>query len=209
MESFTREIRRHIKQYDAISGSEWKKITNHIIRQYQKIGSQPFNTGFNMIIVQGPSASDTKYGWLCILLDWTNSTRHDLITHNQGPKPEITTNQKLNTMPLHDKPWGTELNLWRSQGTAAKSKTWAESSAKLITTRSISTAVTMDRSTVSYDPYLSTHVFTKVNITHLNQQTTSGSEFHTYFYPPSGALNATAGQATMAKYMMNAFDGKI
>jgi hypothetical protein len=52
MESFTREIRRHIKQYDAISGSEWKKITNHIIRQYQKIDSQPFNTGFNMIIVK-------------------------------------------------------------------------------------------------------------------------------------------------------------
>jgi hypothetical protein len=54
MESFTREIRRHIKQYDAISGSEWKKITNHIIRQYQKIDSQPFSTGFNMIIVEGP-----------------------------------------------------------------------------------------------------------------------------------------------------------
>jgi hypothetical protein len=53
MESFARELRRHIKQYDAISGSEWKKITNHIIRQYQKIYSQPFNTGFNMIIVQG------------------------------------------------------------------------------------------------------------------------------------------------------------
>jgi hypothetical protein len=32
MESFTRELRRHIKQYDAIQGSEWKKITNHIIR---------------------------------------------------------------------------------------------------------------------------------------------------------------------------------
>jgi hypothetical protein len=52
MECFTREIRRHIKQYDAISGSEWKKITNHIIRQYQKIDSQPFNTGFNVIIVK-------------------------------------------------------------------------------------------------------------------------------------------------------------
>jgi hypothetical protein len=36
MESFTREIRRYLKQYDAISGSEWKKIANHIIRQYQK-----------------------------------------------------------------------------------------------------------------------------------------------------------------------------
>jgi hypothetical protein len=32
MESFTREIRRHIKQYDAISGSELKKIANHIIK---------------------------------------------------------------------------------------------------------------------------------------------------------------------------------
>jgi hypothetical protein len=122
MESFTRELHRHIKQYDAISGSKWKKITNHIIRQYQKIDSQPFNTGFNMSIVQGPSASDTKYGWLCILLDWTNSTRHDLITRNLWPKPEITTNQELNTMPTHDKPWGTELNSWRSHETAAKSK---------------------------------------------------------------------------------------
>jgi hypothetical protein len=52
MESFTREIRRHIKQYDAISGSEWKKMTNHIIKQYQKIDSQPFNTGYNVIIVK-------------------------------------------------------------------------------------------------------------------------------------------------------------
>jgi hypothetical protein len=89
MESFTREIRRHIKQYDAISGSEWKKITNHIIRQYQKIDSQPFNTGFNVIILKGPSSSDTKYGLLYIILDWTNNTRHDLITGNLWPTPEI------------------------------------------------------------------------------------------------------------------------
>jgi hypothetical protein len=135
MESFTRKIRRHITQYDAISGSEWKKITNNIIRQYQKIDSQPFNTGFNMIIVEGPSASNTKYRWLCILLDWTNNTRHDLITHNLWPKPEITTNQEVNTMPMHDNPWGTELNSWRSQGKATKSKSWAEASAKLTTPR--------------------------------------------------------------------------
>jgi hypothetical protein len=43
-------------------------------------------------------------------------------------------------------------------------KTWADSSTKLTTLRSISTAATMDRSTISYDPYLSAHVFTKVNI---------------------------------------------
>jgi hypothetical protein len=39
MVGFTRKLRRHIKQYDAIQGSEWKKITNHIIKQYQKIDS--------------------------------------------------------------------------------------------------------------------------------------------------------------------------
>jgi hypothetical protein len=37
MESFQLELRRHIKQYDAIQGNEWKKITNHSIRQYHKI----------------------------------------------------------------------------------------------------------------------------------------------------------------------------
>jgi hypothetical protein len=102
MESFTREIQGHIKQYDAISRSEWKKITNHIIRQYQKIDSQQFNTGFNVIIVKGPSASDTKY------------TRHDLITRNLWSKPEIVTTQELNTMPMHEKPWGTAIDSWRS-----------------------------------------------------------------------------------------------
>jgi hypothetical protein len=33
MEGLIRELRRHIKQYDAIQGSEWKKITNHIIKK--------------------------------------------------------------------------------------------------------------------------------------------------------------------------------
>jgi hypothetical protein len=49
-----------------------------------------------MIIVQGPSTTNTKYGWLCILLEWTNITHHDLITHNLWPKPEITTRSKPN-----------------------------------------------------------------------------------------------------------------
>jgi hypothetical protein len=41
MEGSQRELGRHIKQYDAIQGSVWKKITNHIIRQYQKIDTPP------------------------------------------------------------------------------------------------------------------------------------------------------------------------
>jgi hypothetical protein len=45
MESFTRDLSRHIKQYDAIQGSEWKKTTNHIIKQYQKIDSPPIQHG--------------------------------------------------------------------------------------------------------------------------------------------------------------------
>jgi hypothetical protein len=89
---------------------------------------------------------------------------HDLITLNLWPKPEITTNQELNTMPMHNKQWGTDINSWKSHGTTTKSKTWADSSTKLTTPRSIHTAATTDRSTISYDPYLSTHVFTKVNI---------------------------------------------
>jgi hypothetical protein len=117
-----------------------------------------------MIIVQGPSTTDTKYGWLCILLEWTNSTHHDLITRNLWPKPEITTNQELNTIPMHDKQCGADVNSWKSHGTTTKSKTCADSSTKLITPRSISTAETTDRSTIRFDPYLSTHVFTKVNI---------------------------------------------
>jgi hypothetical protein len=65
---------------------------------------------------------------------------------------------------MHDKKWGTDLNYLKSHGTTAKSKTWADSSTKLTTPKSISTAATMDRSTISYDPYLSTHVFTNVHI---------------------------------------------
>jgi hypothetical protein len=117
-----------------------------------------------MLVVTGPSTTQTKYGWLCAPLEWTNSTRHDLITRNLWPKPEITTSQELNTVHMNDKQWGTDINSWKSQGTIAKSKTWADSSTKLTTLRSISTAATAYRSNISYDPYLSTHVFTKVNI---------------------------------------------
>jgi hypothetical protein len=88
--------------------------------------------------------TQTKYGWLCILLEWTNNTHHDLITHNLWPKPEITTSQELNTMPMHDKQWVTYVNSWKSQGTITKPKTWADSSTKLTTPRSISTAATAD-----------------------------------------------------------------
>jgi hypothetical protein len=103
MESFQQELRRHIKQYDAIQEIEWKKITNHIIHQYHNIDSAPFQTGLNMIIITGPKLQ-TKYKWIC--------TRHDLITQNLCSKPETCNNQERNTMPMHEKQWGTGTKSW-------------------------------------------------------------------------------------------------
>jgi hypothetical protein len=65
---------------------------------------------------------------------------------------------------MHDKQWGININSWKSQGTTAKSKTWADSSTNLATPISISTTAGTYRPTISYDPFLSTHVFTKGNI---------------------------------------------
>jgi hypothetical protein len=69
-------------------------------------------------------------------------------------------------MPMHDKQWGTEGNSCKSNTTTAKMNPWPDSSTKQTTPRSISisTVATADRSNISYDPYLSTRVFTKGNI---------------------------------------------
>jgi hypothetical protein len=89
-----------------------KKITNHIISQYHKIDSPPFQTGFNMQVVTGPTKGQTKYRWLFTLLEWTNITRQNLITCNLWPKPETNNNQELNKMLMHENKWGTENNSW-------------------------------------------------------------------------------------------------
>jgi hypothetical protein len=151
MEGFQRELRRHIKQYGVIQGNEWKKITNNIIIQYQNIDSLPFNMGVNMFVVTSPAKTQTQYGWLRALLEWTNTTRHD-VTRILWPKLETTASQELNTMPMQDKQWGTDGNSWISHATTVKSKTWEDSSTKLTTPRSISTAATADISNISYDP---------------------------------------------------------
>jgi hypothetical protein len=120
--------------------------------------------GFNMQVVTGPTKVQTKYSWLCTLLEWKNITRHDQITRNLWPKPETNNNQELNTMPMHENKWATESNYWSTTKDTAKAKPWPDSSTKQTTPRSISTATTADRSNISYDPYRSTHVFTKVNL---------------------------------------------
>jgi hypothetical protein len=45
-----------------------------------------------------------------------------------------------------------------------KAKPWPDSSTKQTTPRLISTATTANRSNISYDPYRSTHIYTKVNL---------------------------------------------
>jgi hypothetical protein len=40
-----------------------------------------------MQVVLGPTKLQTKFGWICTLLEWTNITRHNLITRNLWPKP--------------------------------------------------------------------------------------------------------------------------
>jgi hypothetical protein len=117
-----------------------------------------------MQVVTGPEKAQTKYGWLCTLLEWTNITRHNLITRNIWPKPETTNSQELNTMPMHDKQWGTDSNSWNTTKNTAKANNWQDSSRKQTTPRSIYTAATADRSNISYDPHQSTHVLTKVNL---------------------------------------------
>jgi hypothetical protein len=106
-----------------------------------------------MQVVKGPAKTQTKYGWLCTILECTNITRHNLITRNLWPKPETTNNQELNTIPMHDRQWGTERNSWNTTQNTGKAKTWQDSSTKQTTPRSISTATTADRSNISYNPY--------------------------------------------------------
>jgi hypothetical protein len=86
MEAFQRELSCHIKQYDALQGNEWNKITNHIIKQYRTIEEPAFQTGCNTIILAGPKQK-TKYAWLDALLMWTNDTHHKIVSHNLWPRP--------------------------------------------------------------------------------------------------------------------------
>jgi hypothetical protein len=90
-----------------------------------------------------------------MLLKWTTASRHDLLSRNLWPKPEIKTGQELNTMPMYDNQWGTETNIWKSHEISDKTKSWTGSSPRLTTPRSISTAATAERPTISYDPHQS------------------------------------------------------
>jgi hypothetical protein len=60
IEAFQSELSHHIKQYDVIQGNQWKKITKHIIKQYQKNHEHTFQNGFSIRILTDPKLQ-TKY----------------------------------------------------------------------------------------------------------------------------------------------------
>jgi hypothetical protein len=55
MESNQRDLLKHLKAYENIKGTEWKKITTTIITQYRKINEPAFQTGLNTRISVGPT----------------------------------------------------------------------------------------------------------------------------------------------------------
>jgi hypothetical protein len=64
---------------------------------------------------------------------------------------------------MHEKQWVAAINSWGNAKDTANTKQWQDSSTKQTTPRLIPTATTADRSNISYKPYRSKHVFTKVN----------------------------------------------
>jgi hypothetical protein len=60
MEGYQRELRRQSKQYDAIQENDWKKIVYLIIIQYHNIAPPPFQMGFNIQVVMGPTKVQKK-----------------------------------------------------------------------------------------------------------------------------------------------------
>jgi hypothetical protein len=100
MESCQRDIIGHLKQYENIKGTEWKKIMKTIMKQYRKINEPAFQTGLNTKILM--SAKGHKYH-KCILdiIMWTIKTRKDIIARKLWPKIEVTENEELTTMSMH------------------------------------------------------------------------------------------------------------
>jgi hypothetical protein len=100
--------------------------------------------GFNMQVVSGLTKLQTEYGWLCTLIEWTNITHHELISHNLWHKPETNNSQELNTMPMHENKRATESNYWGTTKDTANAKQLPDSSTKQTKPRSISTVTTDD-----------------------------------------------------------------
>jgi hypothetical protein len=115
MESFQREsdTSKNMMRFKVMNG----KINKPYHQAIQKIDEPAFQTGFNTRIIAGPT-QQTKYAWLGTLLVWTYNTCHNLVSRNLCTNPEVSNNQELNIMPMHQNTWGeTELCHLTTDGT--------------------------------------------------------------------------------------------
>jgi hypothetical protein len=161
-----------------------------------------------MQVVTGPTKAQTKCGWLCTLLQWTNITHHGLITRNIWPEPETNNNEELSTMPMHENKWATDSNSWNNTKDTAKAKPWPDSSTKKQHPDQylpLQQPIDQISATTHTDQHASSQ---RQILTHPSQQTTSGLVPHTFSYQLFGARNAIVGLATMKNFMTNAYDGK-
>jgi hypothetical protein len=67
MESYQQDLLCHFTQYNSIKGTEWKKITNDVIKIYRKIDEPAFQTRLNTIIITAPM-TQTQHTWLSIFV---------------------------------------------------------------------------------------------------------------------------------------------
>jgi hypothetical protein len=66
-------------------------------------------------------------------------------------------------MTMHEKQWGGSSKPWGENKDTTNAKPWPSTWTKQATPRSISTTTTAERSTISYDIYLTKHRFTNSN----------------------------------------------
>jgi hypothetical protein len=89
MESYQRDLLKHLKAYENIKGMGWKKIITTTIAKYRKIKEPAFHTGLNTRILVGPTGHH-YHKWLLEMIRWTLESRQDLVSRNQWPKIEVT-----------------------------------------------------------------------------------------------------------------------
>jgi hypothetical protein len=88
IESYQRDLLKHLNVYKNIKGMKWKKIVFTIIKQYRKIDKPVFQTGLNTNMLDGHKGHN-YYKWLLDMLRWTLETRQHLVSRKLWPKIEV------------------------------------------------------------------------------------------------------------------------
>jgi hypothetical protein len=131
---------------------------NNIIKQYRKIDEPAFQIGQNTKMISGPR-NNNYYIWIVGLLKGTIETRQDLISQDIWPETEVADNEKITTMPMHQKnSWAN--NKHRPARTSALGA-GASPQARVIPNSSTApSTITDNRSMISYDITKTNHIFT-------------------------------------------------